>query len=327
MEKKFIVTGGAGFIGSNIVSALNARKHENILIVDVPNSEQHRKNLTGLKYRDFQDITDFRNMFRSNKLEPVDTVFHMGACSSTTETNEKYLTDNNFHYTRELCEWCLRNNVRFIYASSAATYGDGSLGYSDKDSVTPKLRPLNLYGKSKHMFDMWALTQRLFHQIVGIKYFNVYGPREDHKGDMRSVVNKAYKQIAETGTISLFKSHRPDYEDGEQTRDFVYVKDAVNVTLFFHDHPEISGLFNCGTGQARTWLDLAHAIFTAMQKEPSIKLIDMPEHLREKYQYHTQADISKLRQTGYDQAFTSIEDGVLDYVRTYLATRPNPHIS
>ena len=321
MEKKFIVTGGAGFIGSNIVSALNAKKHEDILIVDLPNSEQHRKNLAGLKYCDFQDITDFRNMFRSNKLEPVNTVFHMGACSSTTETDEKYLTDNNFNYTRELCEWCLRNNVRFIYASSAATYGDGSLGYSDKDSVTAKLRPLNLYGKSKHMFDMWALTQRLFHQIVGIKYFNVYGPREDHKGDMRSVVNKAYKQIVETGTISLFKSHRPDYEDGEQTRDFVYVKDAVNVTLFFHDHPEISGLFNCGTGQARTWLDLAHAIFAAMQKEPSIKLIDMPEHLREKYQYHTQADISKLRQTGYDQAFTSIEDGVQDYVRTYLATR------
>ncbi len=321
MDKKFIVTGGAGFIGSNIVLALNERGHDDITVVDVPGCKQQKTNLAGLKYRDYIGIEEFRKNFRANKFNAVNTVFHMGACSSTTETNEEYLTDNNFRYTQELCEWCLKHNVRFIYASSAATYGDGSKGYSDSNSTIPELTPLNLYGKSKQMFDIWALKTCLLDRIAGLKYFNVYGPREDHKGDMRSVPNKSYKQILKTGTISLFKSYKPEYADGEQVRDFVYVKDAVDVTLFFHDHPEISGLFNCGTGKARTWLDLAKAVFAAMGMDPKIKFIDMPPELREKYQYHTQADISKLRQAGYKKPFTSIENGIKDYVQNYLSLK------
>jgi len=342
MEKTFIVTGGAGFIGSNIIAALNDRGHEDILVVDRLDCDGKKNNLNSVKFHNYLDKDDFRRNFLEDKLEPfdgapsfvpssgttagrqdrpVDTVFHMGACTSTTETDEEYLTDNNFRYTRELCEWCLRHEIRFIYASSAATYGDGSLGYSDEDEITPKLNPLNLYGRSKHMFDIWALENNALQRIAGLKYFNVYGPHEDHKEDMRSVVNKAYEQILATGEVRLFKSYRPEYGDGEQERDFVYVKDAVKVTLFFHDHPEVSGLFNCGTGRPRTWIDLAKAVFAAMKKEPEVVFVDMPEELREGYQYHTQADVSKLRRAGYGNAFTPLEEGVRDYVRSYLTAQ------
>mgnify|MGYP000256496801 CR=1 FL=1 len=315
---RFIVTGGAGFIGSNLVAALNSHGHSDILIVDRLDHPLKETYLRDLKFGGFMDLADFRRAFLDNALDPVTTVFHLGACSSTTETNEAYLTDNNFLYTRQLCEWCLARNIRFIYASSAATYGDGTLGYSDDDSITPRLQPLNLYGRSKQQFDLWALENRVLDRAVGLKYFNVFGPREDHKGDMRSVVHKAHSQIRATGRLQLFKSHRPDYRDGEQDRDFVYVRDAVAVTLFFHDHPGVSGLFNCGTGRARTWLDLGRAIFAAMGCAPEIDFIEMPVHLRDKYQYHTQADISKLRRAGYTAPFLSIEDAVRDYVRTWL---------
>ena len=243
----------------------------------------------------------------------------MGACSATTEKDADYLVENNYRYTRQLCEWCLRHGVRFITASSAATYGDGRMGYSDDDAVTPTLRPMNMYGYSKHLFDLWALKHDLYQRIVGLKYFNVYGPHEEHKDDMRSVVHKAYGQILETGKVKLFKSHRPNYRNGEQVRDFVYVKDAVDVTLHFLDHRDALGLFNCGTGQARTWIDLVTAVFAAMDREPNIEFIDMPDHLRDKYQYHTEADMTKLRAAGYAAPFTSLEDGVEDYVRNYLA--------
>jgi len=319
MADSFIVTGGAGFIGTNIVAALNERGHEDILIVDRLDSEIKKHYLDKLAFKDFVDKDTFRADFLNNKVEKVTTVFHMGACSSTTETNEEFLKDNNTLYTQDLCEWCLHNHTRFIYASSAATYGDGSLGYSDANDVTPTLKPLNLYGESKQMFDVWALKNALFDSIVGLKYFNVYGPMEDHKDDMRSVINKAYKQILDSGELKLFKSHRPEYEDGKQERDFVYVRDAVAVTLFFHDHPEVSGLFNCGTGTARTWLDLAHAVFAAMDREPTISFVDMPESIREKYQYHTCAAPEKLHNAGYKAPFTTIEDGVNDYVKEYLS--------
>lgn len=318
MAGKFIVTGAAGFIGCNIVKTLNARGNSDIVVVDKIDSDLKKKNLDVLKFSEFVDKDAFRKRFLTGKQAPVATVFHMGACSSTTETNEDFLMDNNFLYTRQLCQWCLKNGVRFVYASSAATYGDGSLGYSDSDDTTPLLRPLNLYGRSKHMFDLWALQNGFLGKIAGIKYFNVYGPHEDHKGDMRSVVNKAFKQISESGEISLFKSYRPDYKDGEQDRDFLFVKDAVNVTLFFHDHPAASGLFNCGTGVARTWIDLATAVFKAMGRTPVIKFKDMPPELRDKYQYHTKAEVSKLRKAGYSTPFTSLEDGVADYIRNYL---------
>lgn len=319
MSERFIVTGGAGFIGSNIIAALNQRGDDNILVVDDLGTDEKWKNLVGLRYDDYVDHRTFRKALIDHKFGQVSAIFHMGACSATTETNAAYLADNNYQFTRELCEWSLGNGTRFIYASSGATYGDGSLGYSDADDHAPKLRPLNMYGYSKHMFDLWALQNKLLGKIVGLKFFNVYGPREDHKGDMRSVVHKAYGQILATGAVKLFKSYRPDYKDGEQVRDFVYVRDAVNVCLYFDRNREVSGLFNVGTGTCRTWLDLARAVFAAMGKSPNIEFIEMPESLRDKYQYHTEAATGKLRAAGYDAPFTSLEDGVRDYVQSYLA--------
>ncbi len=314
----FIVTGGAGLIGCNLVKALNARGYTDIIIADHLNHPEKQKNLDAIEYAEFLDRDAFRERFLSGGQRPVTTVFHLGACSSTTETDAAYLNDNNLRYTQQLCEWSIANGARFIYASSAATYGDGALGYDDDDALMPQLKPLNLYGQSKQDFDLWAMNKGLLSQIVGLKYFNVYGPHENHKGDMRSVINKAYQQILATGTLQLFRSHREDYEDGKQERDFVYVKDAVATTLFFHDHPEVSGLFNCGTGTARTWLDLGYAIFAAMHREPNIEFVDMPESLRDKYQYHTLADVKKLHAAGCDAPFTPIEEAVRDYIQNYL---------
>jgi len=318
MSERFIVTGGAGFIGSNLVKALNNRGHTDIIVVDHLNDPMKRRNLERIRFSAYYDKVDFRAMLRENHVPKVDGVFHLGACSTTTETNEAYLTDNNYQYSLDLCNWSLRMGARFIYASSAATYGNGVKGYSDEDGVTLALEPLNLYGRSKHMFDLWALETGAIRDIVGLKYFNVYGPWEDHKGDMRSLVSKAYVQVVGDGRITLFKSHRPDYRDGEQDRDFIYVSDAVAVTLFFYDHPAVSGLFNCGTGVARTWIDLAHALFTATGFPPDIVFVDMPENIRTRYQYHTQADTAKLRRVGYVAPFLSVEEGVHRYVREYL---------
>ncbi len=321
MSKRFIVTGGAGFIGNNIVAELNNRGFEDIIVIDELNHEEKQTNLNSVKFTEYLDKVAFRSMMNDGKISPVETVFHLGACSSTTETDEAFLTDNNFNYTRELCEWSVANGARFIYASSAATYGDGSSGYSDDDKLTPSLKPLNLYGESKQMFDMWALENKFSDKIAGLKYFNVFGPHEDHKEDMRSVINKAYKQILANGELNLFKSYEPEYEDGKQERDFVFVKDAVNVTLFFHDNPTVSGIFNCGTGIARTWLDLANSVFSAMDLDPKINFIEMPLEIRDKYQYHTQADITKLRNAGYTREFTSLEEGARQYVQDYLSKK------
>jgi ADP-L-glycero-D-manno-heptose 6-epimerase len=318
MSISVVVTGGAGFIGSNLIAELNARGIDDIIIVDRLGKDDKWKNLVGLQYEDFLDKEDFLNILASDGLPAPDVIFHLGACSSTTEPDARYLMENNTQYTSELCQWCVANDVRFIYASSAATYGDGSLGYSDDDALTPNLRPLNMYGYSKHAFDTFALRHGLFDRIVGLKYFNVYGPNEAHKGDMRSMIHKAHGQIKEGGEVRLFKSHNPDYEDGQQVRDFIYVKDAVDMTLWFLDHPEASGLFNCGTGQARSWLDLANATFAALDCFPNVRFIKMPDDIRDKYQYFTQADMGKLRAAGYDHEFTSLEDGVADYVRNYL---------
>jgi len=320
-DVSFIVTGGAGFIGSNLVAALNARGHKDILVADRLDHEDKKRNLAALRYREYLDKDDLRRRVRGDALDRVDTVFHLGACSSTTVMDEAFLADNNCAYTRELCQWCLERGVRFVYASSAATYGDGSLGYSDDEALVPRLQPLNPYGKSKQEVDFWVLREGLFDRVVGIKYFNVYGPGEDHKGDMRSMVNKAYAQVLEKGRVGLFKSYRSGCADGCQQRDFVDVRDAVAVTLFFHDEPAVSGLFNCGTGTARTWLDLANALFSAMAREPCIEFIDMPEVIRDKYQYYTRADMRKLRAAGYTHPFRSVEEGVGDYVRGYLARR------
>jgi len=320
MTKPIVITGAAGFIGRNVVAALNARGVDNLLLIDALGTDEKWRNLVGLRFEDLLNRDEFLSLVQSRKAPNVDALIHLGACSSTTESDAGFLLRNNYRYTRALCEWCLERGTRFIYASSAATYGDGGRGYSDDDVSTPSLQPLNMYGYSKHMFDLWALRSGLFDQIVGLKYFNVFGPYEEHKGDMRSVVNKAYQQILEKADVSLFKSYKPEVSDGEQKRDFIYVNDAVNVTLHFLEYRN-GGLFNCGTGVARSWKDLATAVFAAMGREPNIKFIDMPEPLRAKYQYFTQAEVAKLRRAEYTAPFTTLEDGVRDYVSTYLAPR------
>jgi ADP-L-glycero-D-manno-heptose 6-epimerase len=318
MTKQIAVTGGGGFIGRNVVAELNARGCDDLILVDSMGRDEKWRNLLGLSYEDILTPQQFLKDLEQDRIAGLDAILHLGACSSTTERDADYLLQNNYRYTRTLCEWSLRNGTRFIYASSAATYGDGSAGYTDNDAALPTLKPLNMYGYSKHMFDLWARKHQLFDRIVGLKYFNVYGPFEDHKEDMRSVVNKAYDQIRQTGRVQLFKSYRPDYADGEQKRDFIYVKDAVNVTLHFLQNRTGGGLFNCGTGEARSWKDLVNAVFAALGSAPQIEFIEMPDTLRAKYQYFTQADMAKLRRAGYTAPFMSLEDAVRDYVTTYL---------
>jgi ADP-L-glycero-D-manno-heptose 6-epimerase len=315
---KFIVTGGAGFIGSNVVHALNDRGETDILVVDDLNSPLKERHLSRLKYSDYLDKRELRPALRNGQFANATAIFHLGACSSTTEKNADYLADNNTAYTRELAEWCLDGGRRFVYASSASTYGAGECGYSDDESVIPHLKPLNLYGQSKQAFDLIALEKGWFSQIVGLKFFNVFGPNEDHKGSMRSMIHQAYGQILQSGRIRLFKSYHPDYPDGGQLRDFVYVKDVVAEILYFHDNPSKNGIFNCGTGKARSWLDLGNAVFRAMDRMPNIEFIEMPEQLRAHYQYFTEADMSKTRAAGFNHAFLPLEDAVADYVRNHL---------
>jgi ADP-L-glycero-D-manno-heptose 6-epimerase len=314
-----IVTGGAGFIGSALIAALNKRGINDVLVVDRLSTDQRWKNLVNLSFADYLDKEDFLEMTAEDVLPfSVDTVFHLGACSSTTETDVSFLMENNFEFTKQLAQWSADENIRFIYASSAATYGDGSQGFSDDEEKLESLRPLNPYGYSKQLFDLWAKRNGLLEKIVGLKYFNVYGPNEYHKAEMRSFVLKAFEQINTTGKVRLFKSFNPDYKDGEQKRDFLYVKDAVDMTLFFYDNPKTAGIYNLGAGIARTWNDLAKAVFAAMGKSPSIEYIDMPDSIRNQYQYFTCADISKLRAAGYETQITTLEQAVEDYVQNYL---------
>jgi ADP-L-glycero-D-manno-heptose 6-epimerase len=320
--KRVIVTGGTGFIGSVLVWELNRRGCSHVVIADFPTQNEKCANLAGLRYADIVEPAELPARLASGSLGNLDCIFHLGACSSTTETNEKYLRENNYEYSRNLAEWALKAGVRFVYASSAATYGDGSAGMDDSDpGQLERLRPLNLYGQSKQWMDLHAWREGWLDRIVGLKYFNVFGPNEHHKGDMRSVVCKSYSEVLTTGAIRLFRSYRPQYRDGEQRRDFLYVKDAVAMTLHFAANPAANGIFNIGSGKARTWNELARAVFAALGREPRIEYIDMPESIRDKYQYFTQADIHKLLATGYDQPITSLEDAVRDYVVNYLVPR------
>lgn len=314
-----VITGGAGFIGSAIAWRLNELGANNIIIVDELGTDEKWKNLVNLDYADFINKHKFLERIENGKLGfGIASIIHMGANSSTTEKDADHLMDNNYAYTKALASYSIKNNVRFIYASSAATYGDGSLGFIDEDENCLKLRPLNMYGYSKNLFDIYAYKNKLLNDIVGIKYFNVFGPNEYHKADMRSVVHKAYGQIMEEGVVKLFKSNHPDYKDGGQMRDFVYVKDAVEMTLHFLEDKEHNGLFNVGTGRARTWNDLITALFNAMGKPVNIQYIDMPEQLVSKYQYYTEARPDKIKKAGYSKPIRSLEESVTDYVQNYL---------
>jgi len=322
----YIVTGGAGFIGSNIVWALQQRGAEKIVVVDRLRDGDKWKNIAKRDLFDVVHPEDFGE-FLEDHGEDIKAVFHMGAISSTTETDADKIMDNNFRLTCDLWDWCTAYRVPFIYASSAATYGSGENGFVDNVSreALATLKPLNPYGWSKHLFDrrvarMMEDSEDKPPQWAGLKFFNVYGPNEYHKGSMQSVVSHVFP-VAEKGeTASLFKSHHPDYEDGGQLRDFIYVGDCVDVMMWLLDNENVSGLFNCGTGQARPFKDLAAAVYAALDHDVQIEYIPMPEHLRDKYQYYTQADMTKLREAGYTAEFTSLEEGVRQYVQDFLFT-------
>jgi ADP-L-glycero-D-manno-heptose 6-epimerase len=314
-----IVTGGAGFIGSAFVWKLNQEGIENIIIVDQLGTDDKWKNLVNRRFVDFIHKDDFLQMIYDDQLPfEISAIVHMGACSSTTERDADYLWNNNYLYTSTLAEWAIERGLRFIYASSAATYGDGKQGFSDDHKQISQLRPINMYGYSKQVFDLRVLKNSLENKIAGIKYFNVFGPNEYHKGDMTSVIFKAFHQIRETGKVKLFKSYKKEYKDGGQLRDFVYVKDCVDAMWWLFNNPKANGIYNLGTGKARTWNDLIKAVFTAMKKKTNIEYIEMPESLRNQYQYFTQAEMKKLKAAGCPVKFSSLEDSVRDYVVNYL---------
>lgn len=313
----YIVTGGAGFIGSCVVRTLNDAGIEDIIVVDNIASTEKWLNLRNKKYREYVHKSVL--LEKLDSYSGVEAVIHMGAQSSTTERDFDYLWNNNFEFTKALWRYCAQERIPFIYASSAATYGDGRQGFDDEGDID-LLRPLNGYGYSKQLFDLWVKHQAVEcpPQYAGLKFFNVYGPNEYFKGSMASMVFHGYKQIRECGAIRLFKSCNPDYADGEQLRDFVYVKDICGVILWLLKNPKVSGLFNVGTGRAQSFRELAEATFRALDMEPNIEYIDMPEHLREKYQYYTQAEMAKLRNAGYAAPFAELAQGVTDYVQNYL---------
>ena len=313
-----IVTGGAGFIGSAIIWRLNSLGYEDILIVDELGFDEKWKNMVGLKFSDFINKNDFIQKIEKEWNLEAKSIIHMGANSSTTEKDADHLIRNNYEYSKMLATYSVKNNIRFIYASSAATYGDGTLGFNDGEIKLNSLHPLNMYGYSKQLFDLWLIKQGIMNKAAGLKYFNVYGPNEYHKEDMRSVVNKAFEQIVNTGKVKLFKSKNQNYKDGEQKRDFIYIKDAVEMTLFFLDNKDKNGLFNIGSGKARTWNDLVSAIFRAMDRPVNIEYIELPDHLAEKYQYFTEANLEKIKKAGYSKPEFSLEDGITDYVKNYM---------
>lgn len=321
-----IVTGGAGLIGSAVIWKLNQLGRDDILVIDHLGTGIKWKNLVPLRFADYCEKDDFLRMIAEGTLssrlsmkgKKIEAIIHLGACSSTTEQDASYLVHNNFEYSKRMALFALNCGARFVYASSAATYGDGSRGFRDDESSLHLLTPLNMYGYSKQLFDLWSLRNGLADRIAGMKYFNVFGPNEYHKGEMRSVVLKAYEQIVSTGGMVLFRSCRPDYADGEQMRDFIYVKDAVDMTLFLVERGDINGIFNIGGGTARTWNSLAAAIFSALDKPVNVSYVDMPETIRQKYQYYTCADMTKLGTAGYAGACAALEDAVADYVKNYL---------
>jgi len=321
-----ILTGGAGFIGSAFLSKLNSEGITDILVVDELGEDEKWKNLLGKEFSDYLHKDQFLELIENNKIEKADCVIHMGACSSTTERDAEFMMQNNFRYTKTLAKWAIKNNARFIYASSAATYGDGEHGFSDTMEHFNKLNPLNVYALSKQLFDLWAIRTGAVDKMTGIKFFNVFGPNEYHKESMSSVVFKAFHQIKEKGSMGLFKSYRDDFKHGEQKRDFIYVKDCCEVMWWFMQN-QTTGIFNLGTGKPRSWNDLAKAVFSALGKPEKIKYIEMPDTLKEKYQYYTAAEMQKLKDAGCEHEFMSLEDGVADYVKNFLNKGLDSHES
>lgn len=314
----FIVTGGAGFIGSAVVWKLNQVGINDILVVDNLGQSEKWKNLVNRHYTDYIHKSVFLEQLHKEKFGKIEAIIHMGACSSTTEQDADFLMENNFHYSRTLAEYSITHDIRFINASSAATYGDGEAGFSDDVNMLGNHRPLNMYGYSKHLFDLWAFREKVLDKLVCLKFFNVFGPNEYHKGDMCSVIFKAFSQVNETGRIRLFKSYRPEFVNGGQRRDFVYVKDCVDVIWWLFETPIVNGVFNVGTGEARTWNALAKAVFNAMNVPEKIEYIDMPEQLRDRYQYFTQASMKKMEEAGCLVNFSNLEEAVKDYITKYL---------
>ena len=315
-----LVTGGAGFLGSSLVWALNQRGHDAILVADILDRSEKWRNLVPLRFHDYLESDALLRLVERGALQDVRTVIHLGACSSTTETDAGYLIRNNVEYTRTLADWAIGRDIRFVYASSAATYGALEGELSEQIDLHA-LRPLNMYGYSKQLFDLHAARRGYLDRIAGLKYFNVFGPNEYHKGDMRSMVHKAFEQIAATGTVRLFKSDRPEFADGEQRRDFLYVGDAVDMTIHVADQPKLNGLINVGSGHAHTWLELIGAVFAAMGRPASIEFIDMPEALRGKYQYFTRAAMDRMKAGGYAAPPTPLADAVAECVRYLSAGR------
>ena len=302
-----ILTGGAGFIGSCILWKLNEEGVDDIIVVDKLDKSDRDRNLENKKYKDYLDKDEFIRLVSGNKLGwDIDCIIHMGACTSTTSDDKDYMMSNNFEYSLRLAKWAIEKRVFFIYASSAATYGDGSLGFSDSDQVTKRLRPLNIYAYSKHLFDLWVINNKLSDKVVGLKFFNVFGPNEYHKQDMRSVACKKFDEIKQTGKVRLFKSYKKEYKDGQQKRDFIYVKDAVSVVNFFFENRTRCGIYNVGTGKAHSWNELAMAMFKHFKTLVNIEYFDMPENLRLKYQYFTKAIIGKLQDAGYKKEFWTL---------------------
>ncbi|MEJ8758278.1 ADP-glyceromanno-heptose 6-epimerase [Pontibacter sp. H259] len=313
-----VVTGAAGFIASCLVSRLNAANFNDIVVVDNFSVAKKEDNLKGKKIKEFVDRDTFIEWLDKN-YEEVEFIFHLGARTDTTEFNKDVFDLLNLNYSKAIWNACCEYQIPLVYASSAATYGSGTLGYDDDEATIPLLKPLNPYGDSKNDFDIWALEQTAKPFFwAGLKFFNVYGPNEYHKGKMASVIFHAYNQVKEKGSMKLFRSHHPDFKDGEQMRDFVYVKDVVEVCMFLMHHRKNSGIYNLGSGQARTFMALALNTFEAMGVTPNIDFMDTPENLRDNYQYFTEANMSKLRSIGYDKPFYSLEEGVKDYVQNYL---------
>ncbi len=320
---KVILTGAAGFIGSCYLRKLNDLGIDDVWLVDAGDDERNSPNLRTKKFRDYLSREKLLESFDKNRLKEINLIVHMGACSDTTEMDRAFLKKNNTAYSQILAKWALANGARFHYASSASVYGDGKDGYSDDDKFLSIFKPLNPYAESKHAFDAWLIKENLTNKVVGFRYFNVFGPNEYHKGEMRSMVCKAVDQIRKEGSVRLFATSREGYGNGSEERDFVYVKDVNEVMAYFLEHPDKNGIFNVGSGKARTFKDLMLAVFKAMGLEPNITYIPMPEKLRGQYQYYTQADLSKLRAIGYKKPFLSLEDSVVDYVQKHL-TAENP---